>query len=242
MQENGQIHKMALGCYGYGKWDADYWFIGPEQGMASHEDISRRVDVWTELGERELDDCRVFHERIGELRWHGAKPKLQKTWKQLMLLLMAHTGDCLDLRNPQDKQRLGVYQRDCWGREDGDTCVIELAGLPAHGCDESKKQKIDVFEPGQCEAIREQRIVTIRTRLLDHKPKLVIMYGFSEREHWESITAVISEKLPRGVALPVVAFTTHPVSFEGVSNAYWKKLAIELREVARWADSLGGGR
>jgi hypothetical protein len=120
--------------------------------------------------------------------------------------------------------------------------VIELSGLPAHGYDESRKQKIDLFEPGQFEAIREQRIVTIRTRLLDHKPKLVIMYGFSERGHWESIAAVISEKFPGDVALPVVAFTTHPVSFGGVNNAYWEQLGLELREIARWADSLGGGR
>jgi hypothetical protein len=26
------------------------------------------------------------------------------------------------------------------------------------------------------------------------------------------------------------------------NNAYWEQLGIELRELARWADSLGGGR
>jgi len=43
---------MAHGNYGYGRWEATYWFIGPEQGMGLHEDndLTLRVQAWLELG------------------------------------------------------------------------------------------------------------------------------------------------------------------------------------------------
>jgi hypothetical protein len=44
-----------------------------------------------------------------------------------MLLLMAF------LERPTDKKSLQTYQRDQWGRlSSGETCVIELSGLPAN--------------------------------------------------------------------------------------------------------------
>ena len=120
---------MARGNYGYGRWEAPYWFIGPEQGMGQHEknDLRRRVEAWIELGQRELNDCREFHSRIGELRWHFKKPKvdLQSTWRPLMLLMMTLLG------READGEALRNYQRDRWGTINGETCVIELSGLAA---------------------------------------------------------------------------------------------------------------
>ena len=229
LDEKGQMHKMALGCFGYGRWDADCWFIGPEQGMSSQEDISRRVEAWIKLGEKDLEDCRIFHEQIGELRWHGSKPKLQKTWKQLMLLLMAYEGNRLDMSKPQDEQRLRVYQRDSWGRETGNTCVIELSGLPAHSYVTSRQQKSNLFEPAEFEAIRDKRIRKICERLLQHKPKLVIMYGLSEKKHWNRIATFINEKFPHDVPLPAVRIVPHPVGY-GIGNAHWEQLGTELRQ------------
>jgi hypothetical protein len=64
------IREMAGRCYGYGRWDAPYWFIGQEQGMARDEknNLKPRVEAWLYLGGCELSDCREFHERIGEKR------------------------------------------------------------------------------------------------------------------------------------------------------------------------------
>ncbi len=227
-----EIKEMACGCYGYGRWDAPYWFLGPEQGNSRDEDIHRRVKAWCELGRTELNDCREFHEHkhIRDTRWHGEKPKLQKTWKQLMLFLMAFHGKLLDLRNPKDKAILCIYQRDKWGRLDGETCVIELSGLPAHSYTASKKQKLDLFEPGQFDRIRERRIDVIRQRMREqicaNKLKLVVMYGLKEKAHWERI-AEVADEFPPGTR-PILAFPTHPVSFEGVENEYWLRLGKSL--------------
>src|ERR1700741_2319450 len=56
--------EMARRSYGYGRWDAPYWFIGPEQGKGRAEPSgnSQRVNAWRKLGENELCDCLDFHE------------------------------------------------------------------------------------------------------------------------------------------------------------------------------------
>jgi hypothetical protein len=225
---DSDIYRMAVGCYGYGSWEAPYWFIGPEQEMAPNDDIQRRLNAWLRLGGKELSDCREFHEVIGEVRWHGEKPKLQKTWKQLMLLLMAFQGAPMSPDNPKDKEKLCIYQRDHWGRLNDETCVIELSGLPTHTYKASGKQRLKLFEAGQFDTIRRKRIAVIRERILTHKPKLIVMYGRNEREHWEKI-AEVTQQLPPDVR-PILAFPNHPESVEGVKNAYWEELGMGLRK------------
>jgi hypothetical protein len=212
---DSDLYKMALHCFGYGRWKAPYWFIGPEQGMASDEDVRRRVEAWRHLGENELDDCREFHERIDEMRWHGENAIIQKTWKQLILLLHVFLGEDADNDCRRD------YQRKEWGMLTGKTCVIELSGLPAHSYQDSKKQKRALFEPGEFERIRTRRIEVLRKRMLSSRPELVAMYGLGEKKHWDTIAEVTGE-FPHDVRPPILTISTHPVSFEGVKNAYWE--------------------
>jgi hypothetical protein len=123
---NEALKDMAIRCYGYGRWDAPYWFIGPEQGQSSKEnhDLEPRLKAWLGLGGRELDDCEEFSVAINEHSWHR-EGKLQSTWRPLILLLMTF------INRPADKESLRTYQRHQWGRTTGETCVIELSGLAA---------------------------------------------------------------------------------------------------------------
>jgi hypothetical protein len=70
------IYDMAHQSFGYGRWAAPYWFIGPEQGRTPSEnnDLKPRVEAWRYLGGGELIDCHAFHDRIGEKRWRVAHP------------------------------------------------------------------------------------------------------------------------------------------------------------------------
>jgi phage-related protein len=43
------IEEMARGCYGYGRWDAPYWFIGLEEGMSGT--LGEQIEAWQQLGE-----------------------------------------------------------------------------------------------------------------------------------------------------------------------------------------------
>jgi hypothetical protein len=48
--------EMGRRSCGYGRWNAPYWFIGPEQGKGKDErdDNAQRVKAWQQLGRAEL--------------------------------------------------------------------------------------------------------------------------------------------------------------------------------------------
>jgi hypothetical protein len=212
---------MAYKYFGHGRWGAPYWFIGPEpgQGRDEHSRLDLRTKAWRELGGGELNDCREFHAYIKQFQWHEGKPRLQPTWRPLILLLLTFLiGD----REVIDNDRLRIYQRDDWGSEHGETCVIELSALAANSLNVSR----DRVSP------LESRIALIRDRIRTYRPRLVLMYGKRQRESWEAI---------RGDALPgsqtisvsgctIFVQTPHPVS--GLRNAHWVALGTELRTKA----------
>jgi hypothetical protein len=212
---DASTREMALRSYGYGRWSAPYWFIGPEQGQAPDEndDLEPRVKAWHDLGGTELTDCREFHALIGEDRWHRERPKLQPTWRPLLLLLMTY------LDKSADRDTLRNYQRDKWGRLHGETCVIELSGLAAR----------NFTVPRDRESFRRERVTFIRERILQNSPELVVMYGTSEIEHW---TKIAGKQFPKEntmrVGSTILACTPHPTSY-GMRNDYWTSLGVRLR-------------
>ena len=217
---------MARTSYGYGCWNAPYWFLGPEQGMAPNEnnDLSRRVEAWRHFGSRELDDCREFHLRIGETSWHGEDAILQSTWKKLLLTLMAF------LERPTTEASRLNYQRNEWGRQPSDTCVIEISGLAAHN--------LNIDRDREC--FREERIKDIRERLQDYKPKFVIMYGKSRnyQKAWKEISkgaiAIAGKRRSFAKFLrfgpTLLVLPPHPVSW-GTKNEDWTNLGIRIRHL-----------
>jgi hypothetical protein len=169
------IHEMARRCYGYGRWDAPYWFIGLEQGQGQKEnnDLALRLRAWHELGSPELCDCQKFHSAINEHRWHR-DGKLQSTWRPFILLLLTY------LKKSTVPESLRRYQRSEWGRTNGETCVIELFGLAANNLTVVRDRK----------SFQHERIQRICEMMLESHPELVVMYGTSEKESWEQIADV----------------------------------------------------
>jgi hypothetical protein len=58
--------EMARGFYGYGRWDAPYWFIGPEPGMGPNQPASNAplLNAWLKSGKCDLCDCYEFQASI----------------------------------------------------------------------------------------------------------------------------------------------------------------------------------
>ena len=221
MEDN--FHEMARRCFGYGRWDAPFWFIGPEQGQGSDEndDLAHRFKAWCDLGSDELCDLEQFHLAINERRWQR---KLQQTWRPLILLLMTF------LEKPADKESLLSYQRDKWGRANGETCVIELSGLAARSSAVHRDR----------ETFRQQRIEVIREKLnqLKHNRRiLVIMYGKKQLPSWEAIAGQsFGSNNIRKLDGITYAWTPHPVAF-GMTNKFWTDLGSELRQIAGQTDA-----
>lgn len=210
------VLEMARRSYGYGTWDAPYWFIGPEPGQARYEndDLNQRVKAWLHLGGRELCDCRKFHEFIDEMKWHGKKPRLQQTWRRLILSLMSF------LQESTDRESLRAFQCDQWGKLGGETCVIELSGLAANNFKVSRRREL----------FRPERIKFIRNKILRCNPMFVVMYGARQKKAWEEIAG--SEFPSDGILQArstIFAFAPHPIS-HGSTDAFWKELGKRLRQ------------
>lgn len=162
------LEKMSRNFFGYGRWDAPYWFIGLEQGGSDNE---KRAEVFKKLESNGLCDCKQFHHSIEEFRWHRDNPALQPTWSKLMLLLSAYTGSS----HLKDNRR--EYQRDSWGSETGMTCVIDLC------CVSSVKLSGQM----QGKPFIAERTDEIIEKISDKRPELVVMYGLAANNYWDKI-------------------------------------------------------
>jgi hypothetical protein len=72
---DADILDMARQWYGYGRWEAPYWFIGPEPGQpegdtAEGDNLKERCKAWIDLGRGELVDCKAHHFGFGWTKWH----------------------------------------------------------------------------------------------------------------------------------------------------------------------------
>ncbi len=67
MSETNSEIEVGKRCFGYGRWDAPYWFIGLEEGKGREEppDNSSRVNAWKKYERDGLCDCKDFHLAIG---------------------------------------------------------------------------------------------------------------------------------------------------------------------------------
>lgn len=212
---------LASDCYGYGRWDASYWFIGPEQGQASWEnnELAARFEAFRKLSKNGLSDCRRFHNEIHETRWHRDSPPaaLQPTWKFLILLLKTF------LDEPIDDESRRAYQRHLWGSSAGKTCVIELSGLPATSFKVVREREL----------FRQKRIEFIHDKMVKCRPEFVVIYGTSQRKHWEkfwkdsAVFASHSENVVK-LAFTSIIFASQPTAF-GQGNQYWIELGRRLR-------------
>ena len=193
---------------------------------SENNDLKRRIEAWRHFGSRELDDCREFHFRIGERRWHGENAILQPTWKKLLLTLMGFLG------RPTDEQSRLNYQRDEWGRQPSETCVIELSGLAAHSLSVDRDR----------ETFRAARVKEIRSRIHSYEPAFVIMYGKSRncREAWKEILdgteAIAEEEFHfarfQKYGSTILASTPAPTSW-GPTNESWIELGSRLRRLVK---------
>lgn len=235
--------EMARTRYGYGSWDAPFWFLGIEerQGEAEGGELqadqqtkvnaaiealtTSRVEAWRALGGRELDDCREFHLRLGETRWHGEKAIPHPEWTGLERALFAYLG------KETDRTSLLEYQRSKWGRKDGETCVLELAE-PA---DTNHKT------PRAREAFLRERIESIREKAREHKPAFLVLYGRTKgcQLAWAELTreAEPIEASEAGFAdfarcgETMLAWVPHPASY-GLKDRDWVEFGANLRQLA----------
>lgn len=215
--------------YGYGTWSAPYWFIGPEPGMAKGEgdNLSERCEAWVRLGSSELLDCHAHHSAFGHTKWHARsivmkapidgqalRPPTQSTWRRLITLLQAYKG------GRTDNEAVGAYQAAEWGTSNGETLVAELSAIAANSLAVERDR----------EAFRDERCAHIRNRMLEHKPRFVVMYGFGAKQSYEKIAGTHFDA--EGYAWAgetLCSLVAHPTAIPGKPPDWWVAKGRELR-------------
>ena len=210
------ISDMARDWFGYGRWGAPYWFIGPEPGMADTnvDGLEQRCRAWQAAGGGELIDCKEHHRELGFDRWHRTHPATQPTWRKLIKLLLAFKGLDTSLETVRE------YQRTNWGTTHGETCVIELSALAARST---------LVVRDRCVWL-EQRVARIREHIAEVHPEFVVMYGLGSKADWKSIGGCAFDASGIGICEGTIfAITPHP-NARGVGDDYWVALAKRIRE------------
>jgi len=227
------LEEMARSCFGYGRWEAPYWFIGLEEGMSGT--LEDRIEAWRLLGSSTgLTDCRDFHHKIKDFKWHCKGAELQRTWRVLILLLLSHQGIASDKENIR-KEQIRDYQCTRLGRSDGEIALIELFGLPAKDLKAGLAQRQLHFSQKTLDSIYVQRRDAIHGKIRRHKPSFVVMYGADGRKHFEILAGrdlKAWDIFKRGNT--VMTFIPHPTS-HGVTDERWMKHALDW-EYATHAD------
>jgi hypothetical protein len=182
------IESYSRQFFGYGRWDAPVWFVGLEEaGGGSLAELPTRLAAWDRGGRRELEDAPTFYPACGQNRWHGPNATLQRTWRQLIRLLLLARDE------PVGEAALLEHQKLAFGGSSGDVCLTELSPLPAPnhhewpyaGCRDlpewvrSREQFIQTVSAG--------RIATMREKIATHHPRVVVFYFWKPRQSAEAV-------------------------------------------------------
>ncbi len=105
------------------------------------------------------------------------------------------------------------------GEGSGETCVVELSGLAARS----------LREPQERAKFRQQRVEFPRLKLIEHKPRFVVMYGIGSKPYFEQIAecALIREGVVKSKA-GMILFTEGATAF-GKRRTDWQQLGLKLQ-------------
>lgn len=161
--------RAAESWFGYGRWEAPYWFVGIEPGGT---DDAASYESWQRLGGGELIDARQHHLDSGFTRWHGDGPRrTQPTWRRLIQTLFAFKA------LPTDLDAVCAYQRTQMGSADGETAVVELGALHAPGLSTEVDRK----------SFRDARIDVLHERMVENAPVFALCYGLTFKDEFARV-------------------------------------------------------
>ncbi len=221
--------------YGSGNYSGKYWFIGMEEGGGNTlEQVTKRLNAWVDLGETELVDIYQFHLKIDYPQYFQDPVKLQKTWMQQARIMLASKG------LPSTTDDVRAYQRDQIGRKTGDTCLLELLPLPSPNVNNwNYNLWSGLHFLRDRKTYREYcvswRAEHIRSRIKDHKPKVVVFMGQVYSDYWHTIAGrnlIFTDKggfWAGSSEDTIYIITKHPAS-RGVTNAYFETIGKFLNQ------------
>ena len=166
--------------YGYGSFDANFWFVGPEEaGGYDADEIKRRFSQWERGGKHHLEDCKEFYENVNQGKWHGPLGKHQRTWEMLIKIYVSYRKLNVDHLE---------FQKHSFCRLTSDQCCIDLSPIPKPNLNSKRWYYNDVanleylaslnsynnyFE----KTLKADRLKFIKNKITEKSPQFVIFYG-----------------------------------------------------------------
>ena len=192
------LEKYIKTFYGHGNIKSDYWFISLEEwGRYTEAEFNTRLSVWEERGCRELEDCPLFYLELGDRSgWFRDKPALQSTWKMYIRLYLYLIGNQhFEEKNTiEQREYLKRYQRDQFGKINGDMCIMELRPLPSPKVQEweyGERSDLPYLKTRQeyMEHIDPFRIEELKNKIKKNEPRHVFFCSTSQsnKKIWEKI-------------------------------------------------------
>lgn len=221
--------------YGSGNYSGDYWFIGMEEGGGKNLDqVTARLNAWIELGQTELVDIYDFHIKINHPEYFRDPVKLQRTWMQQARIVLSAKG------LSSETQSIREYQRDVIGRENSETCLLELLPLPSPNSKVwNYKDWTTLRHLSSREAYSEYcipwRIEHLRFQINAYKPKVVVFLGIGKvyLKYWRAVASQSVHFLYHGGYWAGQADGTkyiiseHP-NYHGITNAYFESIGSHI--------------
>jgi hypothetical protein len=211
----------AKSWFGYGRWDAPYWYVGMEPGGT---DDDANYDSWLDLGGGELIDCKQHHLHPlntganGKKFFFGDRPPTQTTWRRLIQTRFAFKGQEKLAANLDD---VAKFQKESFGSICGDIALIELSALHARSL---KDKHVD-----RTEHLRER--ISLIAKRLDENPqtKFVLFYGLTYRNYYQELASGPFDD--KGTFCwrknTLCVLTRHPVRSK---PEFWIDLGKQIRE------------
>lgn len=162
-----------LNFIGFGRLDAEVWFLGMEEGGGGEENIRARQNFKT------IEDLEKAHKILGITKFHSGKRIIQRTWWgmcYIMLLLDGKVPNTENIRN---------YQADYLGRYQGNTFLCELMPIPKPNLgDWDYHELLPQFRSRQdyYEKVKPRRIKYLSNLISENNPKYIICYG---KRYWQ---------------------------------------------------------
>jgi hypothetical protein len=169
---NEAIHEseieQLLNFIGYGRLDADIWFLGQQETTAGETDISRRLLI------QQVADAQEAQEILGISPSQFGEENLQGAWRGMCEIMLRLAG-----QDPSS-DNLQKYFSESLGRSHGSTLVCDLFPLPLPVNSPWNYAALSpqfVNPSAYYEAVKPLRLELFRQLIADNLPKIIIAYG-----------------------------------------------------------------
>lgn len=167
-----------LNFIGYGKLDANVWFIGMEEAGGGEDNIRSR------LGFRQVEDCAEAHKILGITKHHTGRKIIQRTWRGMCYIMLRLE------EKPVDRESIRNYQADYLGRYQGNSLLCELMPIPKPNLNSwGYETLIPQFKSADeyYRVVKPFRIKYLRKLIQEYVPKVIIGYGKGpQTNYWNS--------------------------------------------------------